>query len=212
MPVLSKFIDKTADKYNIRKENISRSLVAGTIFLYGLKLGYPYIQSFYKNRRVQQANRVYGEQPFKQCDVNCKNGKEVIQTESFVVEKKEKKQNIKPVSRHPTFNIQFLLQLHRLVRLMVPGIWTPESGLLLVHSLALATRTFLSIYVAAMEGQIVKYIVRRDVSSFGLMLCKWLGVAIPATFINSMIRYLENRLALAFRYDVLYVLYICMLV
>jgi ATP-binding cassette subfamily D (ALD) protein 2 len=50
-----------------------------------------------------------------------------------------------------------------------------------------------------MEGQIVKYIVRKDVKNFAIMLLKWLAVAVPATFINSMIRYLENKLALAFR-------------
>ncbi|CAH1391092.1 unnamed protein product [Nezara viridula] len=57
----------------------------------------------------------------------------------------------------------------------------------------------MSIYVATMEGRMVKYIVQRDVRNFAFMLLKWLGVALPATFLNSLIRYLECKIALAFR-------------
>merc|ERR1719228_3292923 len=45
----------------------------------------------------------------------------------------------------------------------------------------------------------VKHIVRKDVRSFALLLATWFGVAIPATFINSLIRFLESKLAWAFR-------------
>lgn len=68
-----------------------------------------------------------------------------------------------------------------------------------MHSSILICRTFLSIYVAALEGRIVKAIVRKDFRKFLMFMAKWLLVAVPATFINSMIRFFESTLGLAFR-------------
>ena len=86
-----------------------------------------------------------------------------------------------------------------LLKIMIPSIWSVEAGLLSLHTLTLVVRTFLSIYVATLEGRMVKYIVRKDIKIFAMMMLRWFGVAIPATFINSLIRYLESQLALAFR-------------
>lgn len=99
----------------------------------------------------------------------------------------------------PGLNKEFLLQLRALIKIMIPRPFCHETGLLAVHTLCLVSRTFLSLIVASMEGSMNKFIVRKDVKNFAWMLIKWFGIAIPATFINSMIRYLENKLALAFR-------------
>ena len=63
-----------------------------------------------------------------------------------------------------------------------------SAGLLSLHTCVLVVRTFLSVYVAKLEGRMVKHIVRRDITNFVLLLATWFGVAIPATFINSLIR------------------------
>ncbi|XP_033126182.1 ATP-binding cassette sub-family D member 2-like [Anneissia japonica] len=93
----------------------------------------------------------------------------------------------------------FYTRLVKLLKIIIPGVWSKEFGILILHTASLVTRTFLSIYVASLDGTIVKSIVKTNVKEFALSLMKWLLLAIPATFINSSIRFLENHLSLAFR-------------
>uniref|UniRef100_A0A8C3B0S4 ATP binding cassette subfamily D member 2 n=1 Tax=Cyclopterus lumpus TaxID=8103 RepID=A0A8C3B0S4_CYCLU len=99
----------------------------------------------------------------------------------------------------PGVNAEFFKQIFELGKILFPNLVSKELGLLCVHSVALISRTFLSIYVASLDGKIVKTIVEKEPKSFIFQLMKWLLIAIPATFVNSVIRYLECKLALAFR-------------
>ena len=101
--------------------------------------------------------------------------------------------------RGPELNKDFLKQFMKLFKVIVPGVWSKSSLILSLHTITLVARTFLSIYVAHLEGKIVKNIVRKDVAKFSLRITQWISVAIPATFVNSMIRFLESHLALCFR-------------
>ncbi|XP_070111758.1 ATP-binding cassette sub-family D member 2-like isoform X1 [Equus caballus] len=95
----------------------------------------------------------------------------------------------------PGVNADFFKQLLELRKILFPKLVTTETGWLCLHSVALISRTFLSIYVAGLDGQIVKSIVEKKPRAFIIILIKWLMIAIPAASVNSAIRYLECKLA-----------------
>ena len=99
----------------------------------------------------------------------------------------------------PAVDKEFFRQLLHLLKICFPSVFSKETLLLVLHTSALFTRTFLSIYVAQLDGYTVKSIVERDLKRFVGNLVKLMMVALPATFINSLIRFLESKLALAFR-------------
>ncbi|RDD42895.1 ATP-binding cassette sub-family D member 2 [Trichoplax sp. H2] len=99
----------------------------------------------------------------------------------------------------PALNAAFMKQLKWIIQILIPSWKSPEFALLAIHSLALICRSFISIYVAGLEGRVVRCIVQKRFRIFLINIAKWLAVAIPATFVNSSIRYMENKLGLAFR-------------
>lgn len=195
--VMSKLLgDAERRAYNV--EVISKSLVSTAVLAYVIKISYPHIKKKFQNSKAT-SNGINGK---------CNNNNNYDKCNGKVVPKLTKKNSDKDLKKlkliekklkQPGLNVEFVMNLKKLVEIMIPKLVCRETGLLAVHTLCLISRTFLSIYVAAMEGAIVKYIVRKDVKNFALMLLKWFGIAIPATFVNSCIRYLENKLALAFR-------------
>lgn len=206
--VISKYLNETVTKYNISKETCSKGLVVAAVLLYGCKISYPLVVNLVSSRTHKVSISCNGNSVNLCGSSDSEDEKTLVTNNNKLAIPNSNVENGKCISsktkvktrlKSPGFNKEFLEQLLKLAKLMIPGIWTVEIGLLSLHTLALITRTFMSIYVATMEGRMVKFIVQKDVKNFSFMLLKWFGVALPATFLNSMIRYLENKLALAFR-------------
>ncbi|KAJ1889349.1 ATP-binding cassette long-chain fatty acid transporter pxa1, partial [Kickxella alabastrina] len=93
----------------------------------------------------------------------------------------------------------FFEQLRALRRIIIPSVASKEMAIIVLHALFLVLRTWLSVVVAELDGKIVKHLVRGQGRRFLAGLLSWFAIAIPATYTNSMIRFLEAKLALAFR-------------
>ncbi|KAI8120084.1 ATP-binding cassette sub-family D member 2 [Lucilia cuprina] len=208
MAVFSKYLDRVADRLDqagLPKTTLSHVLVGAAIAAWTIKLTYPML----KNKKTKNKTNVdkinnnrtgknHGALTPPQTEVSEDDESKLAEAEKLLVEQQMKNQKNKNILE-PGLNKEFVNQLTTLLKIMIPKPFCYETGLLSVHTLCLISRTFLSIYVAALEGAIVKYIVRKDVRQFAIVLLKWFGIAIPATFVNSMIRFLESKLSLAFR-------------
>lgn len=99
-------------------------------------------------------------------------------------------------------NKQFFSQISALYKILFPkGFWRFDmlSMTLMLHTSFLVLRTYLSLVVARVDGLLVRDLVSRDSKKFIRSMGYWFAVAVPATYTNSMIRYLESKLAIGFR-------------
>ncbi|CED83847.1 probable peroxisomal half abc transporter [Phaffia rhodozyma] len=96
-------------------------------------------------------------------------------------------------------NASFLKQLRAVMMILLPRFRCRETFMLILHSWFLIQRTLLSVVGARLDGRIVRDLISADKEGFlkGIML--WFALALPSTYTNAMIHYLQSKLALAFR-------------
>lgn len=174
--VVSKFLKKGEKAINDNRSVISGTIIATALFTYAYKIGYPIIDNYIHKTNKENLS----------LNNNLVTNNIIHQNGTFKTKKSSSRGRFR--SSIPNLNLQFILQFIKLMRIMIPSVFCTETALLSSHTVFLFLRTFLSIYVANLEGAIVKYIVRREPRNFIKQLGKWFAVAIPATFINSMIR------------------------
>lgn len=104
-----------------------------------------------------------------------------------------------PPQTKPGLNLAFLHQFLSLFNIMVPRFRCKETGLLLSHGVFLILRTYLSLVVARLDGAIVRDLVNGEGKSFLTGILKWLSVGTLASYTNSMIKFLQAKISIAFR-------------
>ncbi|KAJ3312114.1 hypothetical protein HDV04_003368 [Boothiomyces sp. JEL0838] len=94
---------------------------------------------------------------------------------------------------------KFYQQLKYILKICIPSWKSGTVGILALHTFFLIMRTYLTVVVARIDGRIVKDMVAGDGRSFLRTLAIFMTIALPATYTNSMIRYLQSKLAVALR-------------
>ncbi|KAE8451364.1 hypothetical protein EG329_003993 [Mollisiaceae sp. DMI_Dod_QoI] len=88
---------------------------------------------------------------------------------------------VPPPQTKPGLNLAFLHQFLSLLSIMIPRWTSKETGLLLSHGMFLMLRTYLSLVVARLDGEI------------------WCGIGSFASYTNAMIKFLQSKVSIAFR-------------
>ncbi|KAL5615444.1 hypothetical protein BROUX41_005489 [Berkeleyomyces rouxiae] len=96
-------------------------------------------------------------------------------------------------------NLAFLHQFLSLMSIMIPRWNSKEAGILLSHSAFLMLRTYMSLVVARLDGEIVRDLVTGNGKLFLWGIVKWCGIGSVASYTNATIKYLESKVSIAFR-------------
>ncbi|KAI2710063.1 hypothetical protein CBS147354_8676 [Penicillium roqueforti] len=106
---------------------------------------------------------------------------------------------IPPPTTKPGLNLAFLHQFLSLGSIMVPRWGSKETGLLMSHGLFLLMRTYLSLLIARLDGEIVRDLVAGKGRAFLWGIFKWCGIGTLASYTNAMIKFLQSKVSIAFR-------------
>ena len=106
---------------------------------------------------------------------------------------------VPPPQTKAGLNLAFLHQFLSLLSIMIPRWNSKASGLLVSHAAFLVVRTYLSLVVARLDGEIVRDLVAGNGRAFIWGIVKWCGVGSLASYTNAMIKFLQSKVSIAFR-------------
>lgn len=97
------------------------------------------------------------------------------------------------------FKSSFGKELSALLGIIIPNYKSRAIRLLILHMAMLGLRTYMSLLVADLDGRIVRHLIGANGPAFVASLMEWLILAVPASYTNAMIKYLEGKISLEFR-------------
>lgn len=104
-----------------------------------------------------------------------------------------------PAQAKPGLNLAFLHQFLSLLSIMIPRWKSKETGLLISHGAFLLIRTYLSLVIARLDGEIVRDLVAGNGKAFTWGMIKWCGIGGVASYTNAMIKFMQSKVSIAFR-------------
>ncbi|XP_077981129.1 ATP-binding cassette sub-family D member 3-like [Glandiceps talaboti] len=93
----------------------------------------------------------------------------------------------------------FISRMMRILRVLVPGWFTPETGYIILIALMLITRTYCDVWMISNGTAIESAIIGRDVNLFKHHLFKFIYAMPMISVVNNLLKYGLNMLKLKFR-------------
>lgn len=124
---------------------------------------------------------------------------EIFEKDKFVYKNFLKNIKGERESHDSLFSSKFLNQLIIIWKILIPKVNDRNTLLLITQFFFLILRTWLSLLIAKLDGQIVKDIIGGKFKNFLRDLLYWFLIAVPASYTNSAIKFLVKKLAINFR-------------
>ncbi|KAJ3413910.1 hypothetical protein HDV05_007352 [Chytridiales sp. JEL 0842] len=94
---------------------------------------------------------------------------------------------------------RFYKQFRYILRIAIPNWKHKTIFIIMLHTAFLVLRTYLSVVVARIDGLIARDLIAADGKAFARSIGYWFMISLPATYTNSMIKYLQSKLAINLR-------------
>jgi len=101
--------------------------------------------------------------------------------------------------RRVAVNSVFFKRLYSILKICIPGWYSKETLYITILTVLLVSRTILSVMIAENTGQVAEAMVSRDWKAFGEGVLNFFLVTIPASAVNSGLKYTTSVLSLLFR-------------
>ena len=110
----------------------------------------------------------------------------------FVAKSKESKKKVGVGS-------EFYKQIIRLLKICVPGWFSPEAGYLTLVAATLVARTLCDLWMININTTLERTIITRDAKAFGYHIVQFIVSVLPIAMVNNLMKYGLEELSMRFR-------------